>query len=471
MRRIIIILAAALMGLSFGWMPHPGPQTWALERAEDEILYGGARGGGKTDAGLAWMIEPAYSTNPRYRGLVVRKNSDDLSDWIGRARMFYRPIGARVAGNPPVIKLRSGAFIRTGHLKDANAYEKYQGHEYHKILVEELTQIPRQTDYEKLISSARSTVPGLPAQVFCTANPGGPGHVWVKSRFVVVARLKTYIDPVSGASRIFIPAKIDDNPTLMRLDPGYVRRIEGISDEKLRNAWRWGDWDTFSGQFFDKWDNAVHVVRPFLLHPQWSLYRGLDWGYSAQAAVVWIAVDFDGNHYVYREYYKAGVEPRRFARAILGMTPERETIIGTYADPSIWAEDQYGTGDNLEQYTAKSLQQKFESEGLYCKKGNNDRLSGWNNMRDLIAWDANRKPKFFVFENCTETIRTIPGLVHDDNNVEDVDTDGEDHLGDAIRYPCMHTVEAHRQAQPPSEEELFIQRITSGDGTKWGDNL
>lgn len=453
------------------WTPHPR-QAMALERSEFEVLYGGARGGGKTDAGFAWLVDPVYIRSPRYQGLVVRRNADDLSDWIGRARVFFRPVGGRIAGNPPVIKLPSGARIKTGHLKDAGAYEKYQGHEYQKILIEELTQIPKQDYYEKLISSARSTISGLPAQVFATTNPGGPGHVWVKARWVSVARWKTYIDPVSGSSRIFIPSKVDDNPTILTADPMYVRRLEGISDPKLRAAWRNGSWDVFSGQFFDMWDPAVHVVKPFRLSPQWARYRGLDWGYTAPAAVVWIAVDFEGNHYLYREYYRAGQAPGQMARNVLGMSPRDEEIAATYADPSIWAKDQYGKGEAKEQFTTKSIHDLFVEEGFYCQKANNDRPSGWNNLRELLSWDANRKPRLFVFEDCKETLRTMPGLVHDENNIEDVDTDGDDHIPDALRYILLHTARAHRATNQKTEMQQMFDRLHAGtdEGGEW-DNL
>lgn len=459
------------------WKPNPGPQTWALQRKEKEILYGGARGGGKSDAGRAWLIKPPHIRHSGYQGLAIRKNAVDLAEWIEKARVFYRPLGAKIAGNPPVIRFPTGAKIWTGHLKDASSYEKYQGWELHKILIEELTQIPRESDYEKLISSNRSTIVGLDAQIFCTANPGGPGHVWVKGRWVDVARMATYVvnpddPPEQRITRIFIPAKMEDNPVLMERDPAYVAQISNIADIKLRKAWRDGDWDVFSGQFFDMWDRNVHVVKPFAIPRGWAKYRGLDWGYTAQAAVPWIAVNYEGNHYIYREFYQAGNVPRVLAQKILGMTPAEEKIIQTLADPSIWAKNQYGVGEAKEQFTTKSIQQLFMEEGLYCTKANNDRISGWNNMRELLSWDANRKPRLFVFDTCTETIRTLPSLVHDENNIEDVNTEGEDHLEDAIRYCLNHTVAAHRPSRELSEQERFIEKITSGgdDRREW-DNL
>jgi len=155
------------------WKPQD-KQTIALARIEDEILYGGARGGGKTDAGQAWLL---YDIDkPKYRALVIRKNADDLRDWVDRARQMFAGTGAIFTGNPPEIRFPKGGIIRTGHLKDENAYEKYQGHEYQRILIEELTHIPSEESYLKLVSSCRSTVDGLEYQ--CKVCSGKTHKRW-----------------------------------------------------------------------------------------------------------------------------------------------------------------------------------------------------------------------------------------------------------------------------------------------------
>jgi len=226
------------------WKPHAGVQTFALSQVVFELLYGGARGGGKTDAGIAWMMRPI--ANPLYRGLVIRKNAEDLKDWVDRAERTFATAGAVKTGNPAEFTFPSGAKIRTGHLKDEQAYNKYQGHEYQRMLIEELTLIPNYESYEKLRASCRSTVVGLDARMFATTNPGEVGHVWVKKYFIDVAPPMTaYRDPVTGRLRMFVPATIEDNPTLMTRDPDYVKSLDGIKDESLRKAWRYGSWDVF----------------------------------------------------------------------------------------------------------------------------------------------------------------------------------------------------------------------------------
>ena len=177
------------------------------------------------------------------RQLVVRRNAEDLRDWIDRARIFYSGLGDMV-GHPPEMRWKSGAVTRTGHLKDENAYTKYQGHEYQRQLVEELTHINSELNYLKLIASCRSTVPGLMPQVMANCNPDGPGFSWVKKRWNIQGTPTEPIwtqDPVTGLWRVFIPARIEDNPTLIDNDPNYIKMLSGLPDG-LREAWLYGSW-------------------------------------------------------------------------------------------------------------------------------------------------------------------------------------------------------------------------------------
>lgn len=233
------------------WIPNP-KQEVALSRPEFEIGFGGARGGGKTDAGLSWL---GYdSDNNHLTGVVLRKNSLDLGEWIlrARARFVNDNVKATITGNPPVIKFPGkdgtpgkGATYFLGHFKDAGAFTKYQGQELPRMLIEELELIPSEESYEALLASCRSTIPGIKAQIFSTFNPGGPGHTWIKRRFGLTGiPTKPVItkDKKTGRMRIFVPARVEDNPQLVSNDPDYVRTLEGLSDG-LREQWRWGSWD------------------------------------------------------------------------------------------------------------------------------------------------------------------------------------------------------------------------------------
>jgi len=223
------------------WKPTT-KQTIMLASTARYILFGGSRGGGKTDSAIRWFLD--YTQNPNFRGLVIRKNATDLTDFVERATLVWKHYGAIKTGKLAVFKFPNGAIIYTGHLADKNAYEKYQGHEYHKILIEELTHIPTQELFEKLMGSLRSTDKSLPPQFLATTNPGGAGHHWVKEYWhigeVDYPPLKKFND--NGNTKIFIPANIDENPHLALKDPSYVRFLENLPAD-LREKWLKGNWD------------------------------------------------------------------------------------------------------------------------------------------------------------------------------------------------------------------------------------
>jgi hypothetical protein len=234
------------------WKPQP-KQELALASNQDEILYGGARGGGKTDAGQAWLL---YDIDkPKYRALVIRRNATDLDDWIDRAKAMFAPAKGQYVGD--TFNFPSGARIRTGHLKDDNAYSKYQGHEYQKLLLEEVTHISSESNYEKLLGSCRSTIVDIKPQVFATTNPDGPGYTWVKKRWSIPDHPEEPVitkDEKTGRTRIFIPSRVQDNPVLMNIDPGYIKYLDSIQDEDLRDAWLNGSWSgiTLKGAYYTK---------------------------------------------------------------------------------------------------------------------------------------------------------------------------------------------------------------------------
>ncbi len=446
-------------------------QFIALSRAENEIGMGGARGGGKSHTGRVFMIEPNYIEHPEYAGLVVRVNYKDLLNWTEKARIMYKNVGGRIIGKPSMIKFPSGAYIILGHLRDKNSYMQYQGHEYQKMNFEELTQCPQLEWYLKLKTANRSTIPGLPAQIFSSFNPGGPGHIWVKERFVKHATFNTVYDDaiVNGKlvrrSRIFIPARVEDCPQIIDIDPGYVADLENLP-EKLKQAWRYGNWDVFEGQFFDTFEEKVHVIKPFNIPDDWSHYRGLDWGHTNQAACLWAAVDFCGNVYIYREFYENRNVPKKLAEKILIRTSSSENILATYCGKDIWAIDQYGKGKYDEMETAHAIVQELERNGLYCTKANTDRVSGWNCIRQYLEHDKNLPPRIFIFENCKNLIRVFPGAVHDEIKVEDINKYGEFHVLDALRYLMMHVTQAHSIEQPKPIIKRYIDEIIRESGDK-----
>jgi hypothetical protein len=432
------------------WKPHP-KQEEALKRSEFEVLYGGSRGGGKTDAGIVWLTE--YLKEPRFRALVIRRNADDLSDWLDRAYKILKPFGIKIAYRPAVLTFPSGAVIRTGHLKDANAYTKYQGHEYSRILIEELTQIPTEKLYLQLTSSCRTSNPKFVPQIFLTTNPGNLGHSWVKKRFIDVAPVgKPYYDKLTKKWRVYIPATIDDNPTLKKADPSYVTWLDGLkeTDEQLWKAWRYGDWDIFAGQFFREFRRDIHTVRPFEPKPRFAKVGSMDWGYNAPFCFLASAVQTvdhrtdDGDVitfqrvWTYKEFYGTERSPKQWAELIQKGFDLSE-FKAIYCDPSMFHRKTDGS-----ESIAKQFQNVWLDKGHLLRQASNDRLAGWSRMHDWLSIAPDDKPYWYISEACHNLIRTLPEMQHNDPKtehdelrIEDINTTLEDHAVDAARYKLV----------------------------------
>lgn len=353
-------------------------------------------------------------------------------------------MGAKIAYKPAQITFPSGAIIRTGHLKDDQAYTKYQGQEYQRILIEELTQIPEEKRYLQLIASCRTTIPEIKTQVFATTNPGGVGHGWVKSRFIDPSPPNIpFIDKTSGRGRIYIPATVDDNPTLVQNDPAYVGFLDSLkdTDTELWKAWRLGDWDTFAGQFFREFKRSSHVVLPFIPDKTTSvIVGGMDWGYNAPFSFHLAQVKpvyLTGGEKFFRtttffEVYGTGKTPAEWneqIQKVLQRFKVRLTDISFIkADPAMFNKGTDGSMSIRDQFY------KEDNDWRILQPGSNDRIPGWAQMHTWLAIAPDGDPYWQITDNCTELIRTLPALVHDELKVEDVDTTGEDHAPDDQRY-------------------------------------
>lgn len=420
------------------WRPHAGQQEFALMQPSDifEELFGGARGGGKTEAGIIWISEPI--DHPRYQGLVVRRNAEDLSDWVRRAKWMLRGTGIETAYKPPVLRFPSGAIVVTGHLKDDKSFTKYQGHEYHREMIEELNQISKEDLYLQLTSSCRSTIDGLTPQVFATTNPGGVGHAWVKARFVDVAPPNTpFEDPVTGLMRIFIPATMDDNPTLMQKDPQYVRRIEALKsiDPQLYKAWRYGDWDVFVGQMFNMWRKEKHVLMGLPEGIQLKDCRRImcyDWGYTNPACMIWLAItppNATGEQHIiaYREVYineKTAEQWGKMLRVFCQYDPVEYAVLPH--DCFSVKSDEHTIADVIQKWVP-DLQIR-EGRTLVAEA----RMHRAAITIQMLSDAPSGRPYLQVLASCINLIRTLPGLVRDEHNPEVVDKRGEDHAFDAL---------------------------------------
>ena len=408
---------------------------------------------------MAWLLRA--TEHPQARMLVVRRNADDLADWIDRAHSMY-PY-AKIVGKPATIKFPSGAIIRTGHLKDDQAYTKYQGHEYQRILIEELTQIPSEESYLKLISSCRSTIKGLAPRIFCTANPGGKGHQWVKRRFIDKHKPEVaFKGKGQSRYRMYIPATIDNNPTLVKNDPDYVNFLDSLP-EPLRSAWRHGDWDIFAGQYFSEWNPKMHVI-PEQLAEKFGYgkeynkkYIGIDWGYANPFACVWIEVTPKNQVFVYRELYGTERHPTEWGQDILSMTGDEE-IFMSLGDPSMWARNPMSwKASHNPMYTDKSIAMALSEFVPNLVPANNSRVIGWRNMAQLMHHKKGLLPNFFIIDGkCPNLVRTIPDMIRCDKNPEDIDTTLEDHICDAMRYALTHV---QAPLKPAPKKPILQQNI------------
>ena len=455
------------------WQPQPR-QAALMRRWEDEALYGGAAGGGKSDCALAEALRQIHI--PHYRGLILRKTYPQLSELIDRSTELYKSAikEARYNDSKHYWIFPSGAKIFFGSMQHTKDRVNYQGKRYDFIDFDELTQFTWD-EYSYLFSRNRPSGPGTRCYIRAQANPGGVGHGWVKERFITPAPPMTTIweevnirhpdgkEEKRRRSRVFVPSTVFDNKILLENDPDYLTSLAALPEAE-RQALLYGDWDSFSGQVFTEWKNDrehyhdrayTHVIAPFKGPHEWQIWCSMDWGYTKPFAVAWYAVDHERRIYRIRELYgctgtpNVGVqwEPARVAKEILSIEADDPNLKGRriyrVADPAIW-----GT------QTGESIAQVFARAGVYFEKGEHARIDGKMQIHHRLAFDEYGRPMLYVFNTCRHFIRTVPNLVYDDKNVEDINTDGEDHIYDELRYVCMNYVIAPRIYTPIARAEF-----------------
>lgn len=470
------------------WTPQP-KQAAFMARGEYEALYGGAAGGGKSDALVVEALRQVHI--PHYKGLILRKTYPELEELVEKSLMLYPRAfpGAKYNHSSHAWRFPSGARVLFGSMQHTRDRLKYQGRAFDFVGFDELTHFTWD-EYSYLFSRNRPNGPGTRVYIRATANPGGIGHGWVKARYVTAGPPMTTLwegieirfpdghrEP-RYRSRVFVPASVFDNPALLGNDPSYVDKLALMSPAE-RDALLYGSWDSFEGQVFVEWQNdpdryedhvETHVIAPFRVPANWRVWRGFDWGYSRPFSVGWYAVDHDGRLYRIRELYgcdgtpNRGIrwEPAKLAREIRRIEAEdpnlRERHIRGVADPAIFSSS--GT---------ESVAVLMEREGVYWDPGDHNRTAGLAQVHHRMAFDDEGRPMLYVFSTCRHFIRTVPSLVYDETDVEDVDTDGEDHIYDELRYVCMANPIAPRLAQrrrvmvwDPLNQDPLHQRRTAG---------
>lgn len=462
------------------WVPFPGPQTLAIALSRDkryrEILFGGARGPGKTDASIAILGERLG--DPRTKQLVIRRNAEDLTDFEDRAEIAFRAMGAKLRRKPMTIsggnRHRIGRILG-GHLKDDDAYSKYQGHEYHRINIEELTQIPREDMYLKLTGSARSKYPDLFPQIFCTTNPGGIGMAWVKKRFVTpdpkttirikhqykwidnkgveqVTNWQTIIDKKTGLWRAYVPATLDSNPILLENDPEYVQYLESLqeTDPELYQAWRHGDWNVQFGAVFDDFKHNLHVFSNFA---DWGIsskdfkgsfrIAGMDWGYNDECVILWATFDIITENqeraFIYRERHDNHKNPQWWADEFTKIQEKDSVdVLALPHDAFSHLGGNKPIADVFKQ-TLQSLPADKRPRIVKSSKLVRDvKKSAINSLHVMFAPAKDGKPSIQIHRTCEYLIETLPTIIYaKDSGGEELDNNNIDHALDALFYTLL----------------------------------
>ena len=440
------------------WTPQPKQKIF-MSRPEDEALYGGAAGGGKSDALVIEALRQVHI--PHYKAIILRKTFPQLEEIIEKSQRYYKAVFPKAKYNESkhVWTFPSGAKILFRSMQHTKDKHNYQGKAYDFVAFDELTHFTFE-EYNYLFSRNRPNGPGTRAYIRATANPGGVGHSWVKQRFITAAEpMSTINEKVLVVTpegklieqiktRIFVPSSVFDNKKLLENDPGYLGRLAQLPKAE-RDALLYGDWNSFSGQVFSEWVNDdkhyddrknTHVISPFRVPSEWKIYRGFDWGYAKPFSVGWYAVDYNKRIYRIRELYGCtetpdeGVkwEPALVARRIREIEEQDDNLKGKtihgIADPAIFSDDR---GRDT------SIAAVMERSGVFFDKGNHERLAGKMQMHNRLRFDDDGYPMFYVFSTCKHFIRTVPSLVYSETDVEDVDTKGEDHIYDECRYVLM----------------------------------
>lgn len=431
------------------WQPFEGVQTDFLASDEDEVLFAGGRGSGKTACLMADALR--YCNNKRFRALIVRRTMPELRNLISEAKELYFQAypGVKWKEQEKMFVFPSGAAIEFGYCDNIDDVERYRGQQYTWLGIDELTHFDSPEIYNKLKGSLRTVDPSLKIYIRATTNPNGKGKWWVKEYFIDnsasgVPFVVEYDTPMGKMkiSRKWFNSTVMDNPAILKNNPQYLAVLASYP-EALRKQWLEGSWDAVDGMAFPEFNAAHHVIEPFKIPNGWLKFRGCDWGFSSKAVVVWLAADYDNNLYVYREFLANGplkpnaiVQTPKYTADIFAQEVSKreigENVRYGVLDVSTWA----NKGDS-----GPSIAEEMILNG--CLWRPSDRSAGSRKaavmkMHQLLKFDElTGKPKIFVFNTCKELIKCLGSLPLDENDPEDVDTDADDHAWDALMYAIM----------------------------------
>lgn len=472
------------------WEPYPGAQRKFLTCPIWECLLHGNRGGGKTDVLIMDFLQgvgKGYGSD--YKGLLLREATTELGDVIAKCRKWIPKIfpSATYNGSKKIWTFPDGETLWLNYARTVEDYDQYHGHEYPWIGWEELTNHPLPTVYLKLMSCNRSSNAKITPKYRATCNPSGPGHQWVKARFIDATPVGKILRETlefefpdekgnmkkveMSVARTHVQSYQSENKSLVTADPLYMAKIFSLTqdDPMLKKAWIDGSWDLIIGGFFtDVWDKNVHILPNFLPPKSWKLGRSFDWGSSKPWCVTY-ALEANGEQpefwdgpyipkgsiIVPTEIYGWNGSANEGDRATSQEIAERvkevdKALLMEYnircvpgpADTSIWdVRDGTSIAANLASHRC------FWTKAY---KGSGSRISGWALIRQMLG-AAKRgdleKPHLYFLDQAQHHIRTLPLMQRDKNKPEDIDTDLEDHAMDSLRYFLARKMMAIKQGK------------------------
>ncbi|MBO5937924.1 MAG: phage terminase large subunit [Clostridia bacterium] len=402
------------------------------------IAYGGARGGGKSWA-LRRKLVALCLRYPGIHCLLVRRSYAELKS--NHLYPFLREYGALLSysDSEKALLFRSGSRIDFGYCDSDRDVLRYQGQEYDVIAIDEATQLS-----EFRFSIFKACLRGVgeyPRRMYLTCNPGGIGHAWVK-RLFVDRRFRQGENP---SDYEFIPALVYDNTVLTRSDPDYVRSLESLPD-RLRDAWLFGRWDVFEGQFFPEFDTAVHLAKHADLPATLKYFAALDYGFDMLAALL-LGIDPDGNIFVLSELCEADLTLSEAARRVASLC-RSYPVEFVVASPDLW---------NRRQDSGRSGFEIMQSVvGMPPMLPADDRrIPGWRVLREYLSTTGGKEPKLRILPTCHELIRSLPALLCDPNRPEDASGEPHSitHAPEALRYALMS-----RCPPPVPHEFRFVKK-------------
>lgn len=402
------------------WRPHAGPQTEFLAAQEDEVLYGGAAGGGKSDALLAGGLIPMQSSVGT--SLILRRTFPELAELIERAKRWFAPAGAEWHDRDKVFRFPGGGLYYFGYGVTLREIEQYTGKEYDFIGYDEIGLMADEAPWELLTSRLRTKDPRLTPMARATANPGGPGHAWLKRRFILPTEYGRSIvrveDEETGEviTRRFIPAKVKDNPTLIKNNPKYVARLRALSEVRRKQLLE-GDWDAASGMYFEKLTRVTHMIPAFDIPASWAMWGAYDWGYAHPAVFGKFAMDHEGNTYLVDSIHMHRKTDEEMADRLLAEKDHARYTQEVHAGHDCWDEIR-ARGSKV-----PSTNETFYERGITLCKANTSRVPGWRNMREWIEPRGEKmEPAFFLLDTPgnQQTLDCLTNLVSDEKDPEDV---------------------------------------------------